>query len=86
MRRIGSSAAREVSRIEISAMDEAQVSSTIAASHKDLMSQSKALVSESISDLKRANEATTFQQMAEINRIKGDPVLQVTRRVTRTNI
>lgn len=86
MRRIGSSAAREVSRIEISAMDEAQVSSTIAASHKDLMSQSKALVSESISDLKRANEATTFQQMAEINRIKGDPVPQVTRRVKRTNI
>lgn len=86
MRRIGSSAAREVSRIEISAMDEAQVSSTIAASHKDLMSQSKALVSESISDLKRANEATTFQQMAEINRIKGDPVPQATRRVTRTNI
>ena len=86
MRRIGSSAAREVSRIEVSAMDEAQVSSTIAASHKDLMSQSKALVSESISDLKRANEATTFQQMAEINRIKGDSVPQVTRRVTRTNI
>lgn len=86
MRRIGSSAAREVSRIEISAMDEAQVSSTIAASHKDLMSQSKALVSESISDLKGANEATTFQQMAEINRIKGDPVPQVTRRVKRTNI
>ena len=86
MRWIGSSAALEVSRIEISAMDEAQVSSTIAASHKDLMSQSKALVSESISDLKRANEATTFQQMAEINRIKGDPVPQVTRRVKRTNI
>ena len=86
MRRIGSSAALEVSRIEISAMDEAQVSSTIAASHKDLMSQSKALVSESISDLKRANEATTFHQMAEINRIKGDPVPQVTRRVKRTNI
>ena len=86
MRRIGSSAALEVSRIEISTMDEAQVSSTIAASHKDLMSQSKALVSESISDLKRANEATTFQQMAEINRIKGDPVPQVTRRVKRTNI
>ena len=86
MRRIGSSAALEVSRIEISAMDEAQVSSTIAASHKDLMSQSKALVSESISDLKRANEATTFQQMAEINRIKGDPVPQVTRRVKRINI
>lgn len=86
MRRIGSSAAGEVSRIEVSAMDEAQVSSTIAASHKGLMSQSKALVSESISDLKRANEATTFQQMAEINRIKGDPVPQVTRRVTRTNI
>lgn len=38
-------------------MDEAQVSSTIAASNKDLTSQSKALVSESISGLKRANEA-----------------------------
>lgn len=67
-------------------MDEAQVSSTIAASNKDLTSQSKALVSESISGLKRANEASGFQQMAEIKRIKGDPVPQVTRRVTRTNI
>lgn len=67
-------------------MDEAQVSSTITASNMDLMSQSKALVSESISDLKRANEASVFQQMAEIKRFKGDPVPQVTRRVTRTNI
>lgn len=67
-------------------MDEAQVSSTIAASNKDLTSQSKALVSESISGLKRAHEASGFQQMAEIKRIKGDPVPQVTRRVTRTNI
>ena len=41
-------------------MDEAQVSSTIAPSHKDLMSQSKALVSESISDLKRANAKLRF--------------------------
>lgn len=56
-------------------MDEAQVSSTITASNMDLMSQNKALVSESISDLKRANEASVF-----------DPVPQVTRRVTRTNI
>ena len=67
-------------------MDEAQVSSTITASNMDLMSQSKALVSESISDLKRANEASVFQQMAEIKRFTGDPVPQVTRRVTRTNI
>ena len=71
MRRIGSSAAREVSRIEISAMDEAQVSSTIAASHKDLMSQSKALVSESISDLKGAMSPNTHARANE-NKLEKD--------------
>ena len=41
------------------------------------MSQIKALVSVSISDLKRSNQATVSQQMAEIKRIKRDPVPQV---------
>ena len=45
----------------------------IANSNKELLYQFKALISDSISDLKRANEATASKQMQEIKRIKRDP-------------
>ena len=48
----------------------------ISDSNKDLMTQFKSVISESISDLKRANETTASQQMAEIKRIKRDPIPQ----------
>ena len=57
-------------------MDEAKVSSMIANSNKELISQFKTLISDSISDLKRSNEPTGSQQMQEIKRIKCDPVPQ----------
>ena len=44
----------------------------IANSNKELLYQFKALISDSISDLKRANEATASKQMQEIKRIKSD--------------
>ena len=52
----------------------------IANSNKELLYQFKALISDSISDLKRANEATASKQMQEIKRIKRDPVLQCNKR------
>ena len=55
-------------------------SSMIANSNKELLYQFKALISDSISDLKRANEATASKQMQEIKRIKRDPVLQCNKR------
>ena len=55
-------------------MDEAKVSSMIANSNKELLSQFQTLISDSFSDLKRSNEATASQQMQEIKRIKHDPV------------
>ena len=57
-------------------MDEAKVSSTIANSNKELISQFKTLFSDSVSDVKRTHEGTTSQQMEEIKRIKPDPVPQ----------
>ena len=57
-------------------MDEAKVSSMIENRNKEFMSQLKTLISDSISDLKRSNEATASQQMQEIKRIKRDPVPQ----------
>ena len=57
-------------------MDEAKVSSMITTSNKELISQFKALISDSISDLKRTNKATASQQMEEIKRRKRDPVPQ----------
>ena len=57
-------------------MDEAKVAKMISDSNKDLMTQFKSLISESISDLKRANETTAAQQMAEIKRFKRDPIPQ----------
>ena len=56
------------------AMDEAKVSSMIANSNKELLSQFKTLISDSFSYLKRSNEATASQQIQEIKRIKRDPV------------
>lgn len=55
-------------------------SSMIANSNKELLYQFKALISDSISDLKRANEATTSKQMQVIKRIKRDPVPQCNKR------
>ena len=55
-------------------------SSMIANSNKELLYQFKALISDSISDLKRANEATASKQMQEIKRIKRDPVPQCNKR------
>lgn len=52
----------------------------IANSNKELLYQFKALISDSISDLKRANEATASKQMQEMKRIKRDPVLQCNKR------
>lgn len=57
-------------------MDEAKVSSMIENRNKEFMSQLKNLISDSISDLKRSNEATASQQMQEIKRIKRYPVPQ----------
>lgn len=57
-------------------MDEAHVSSMIENSNKELISQFKILISDSISDLKRSNEATASHQMREIKRIKRDHVPQ----------
>ncbi|KAM7427683.1 hypothetical protein ABFA07_021228 [Porites harrisoni] len=55
-------------------MDEAKVSSMIANSNKEPLSQFKTLISDSFSDLKRSNEATASQQIQEMKRIKRDPV------------
>ena len=57
-------------------MDEVKVSQMISDSNKELITQFKSLVQDSISDLKRSNEATASQQMAKIKRIKRDPVPQ----------
>lgn len=57
-------------------MDEAKVSSMIANSNNELISQFKTLISDSISDFKRSNEATASQQVQETKRIKRDPVPQ----------
>ena len=57
-------------------MDEAKVSSMIKSSIKEHMSQFKALISDSISGLKRANKATASKQMEEVKRRKRDPVPQ----------
>ena len=46
-------------------MDEAKASSMIENRNKEFMSQLKTLISDSISDLKRSNEATASQQMQE---------------------
>ena len=58
------------------AKDEAKVSSMIANSNKELLSQFKTLISDSFSYLKPSNEATASQQIQEIKRIKRDPVLR----------
>lgn len=55
-------------------------SSMIANSNKELLYQCKALISDSISDLKRANEATASKQMQVIKTIKRDPVPQCNKR------
>ena len=55
-------------------------SGMIANSNKELLYQCKALISDSISDLKRANEATASKQMQVIKRIKRDPVPQCNKR------
>ena len=57
-------------------MDEAKVSSMITSSYKELMSKFKALILDSISDLKRVTKATVSQQMEGIKRTKRDPVRQ----------
>ena len=57
-------------------MDEVKVSQMMSDSNKELIIQFKSLIQDSISDLKRSNEATDSQQMAEIKRIKRDPVPQ----------
>ena len=67
-------------------MDEAKVSSMIENRNKEFMSQVKTLISDSISDLKRSNEATASQQMQEIKRIKRDPVRSLTRRATKISL
>ena len=58
-------------------MDEAKVSSMIKSSIKEHMSQFKALISDSISGLKRANKATASKQMEEVKRRKRDPAPQL---------
>lgn len=52
----------------------------IKSSIKELMSQFKALISDSISGLKRANKATASQQMGEVKRRKRDPLPQFNNR------
>ena len=48
----------------------------IKGSIKELMSQFKALISDSISGLKRANKATASQQMEQVKRRKREPLPQ----------
>ena len=48
----------------------------IKSSIKELMSQFKALISDSISGLKRANKATASQQMEQVKRRKRDSLPQ----------
>ena len=56
-------------------MAEVKVSQMISDSNKELITQFKSLIQDSISDLKRSNEATASQQVVEVKRIKRDPVL-----------
>ena len=54
-------------------MDEAKVSRMITSSKEELISQFEAFISDSISDLKHNNKATSWQQMEEIKRRKRVP-------------
>ena len=67
-------------------MDEAKVSSMIANSNNELISQFKTLISDSMSDFKRSNEATASQQVQETKRIKRDPVPQFNKNRRATKI